>query len=297
MGTSLRLHSLSFDVEEHFQVSAFESPMRRRHWGQFESRVQANTERILELLASKSIRATFFVLGWVAERCPDLVKRIASEGHEVASHGYGHQLITSLTPSEFRDDVRRAKGILEGILSQPVHGYRAPSFTITQQTIWALPILIEEGYCYDSSIFPVVHDRYGVPGANPHVHQLVTSAGELWEVPPSTVKLCGVRVPIAGGGYFRLYPYRILRGLLRRLEREGGSFVMYLHPWELDPDQPRMEGPLLSRVRHYLNLHKTEARLTRLLEDFRFAPIREAFAPIGAICRQPALFPAGRAVS
>ncbi|MFO0769004.1 MAG: XrtA system polysaccharide deacetylase [Nitrospiraceae bacterium] len=285
MGTTLRLHSLSFDVEEHFQVSAFESPMRRRHWGQFESRVQANTERILRLLSAKDIRATFFVLGWVAERCPDLVRRIALEGHEVASHGYGHQLVTSLTPEEFREDVRRAKGILEGILSQPVHGYRAPSFTITQQTLWALPILIEEGYCYDSSIFPVVHDRYGVPGANPNVHQIVTSSGELWEAPPSTVTFCGFRLPIAGGGYFRLYPYGILRGFLRRLEREGSSFVMYLHPWELDPDQPRMEGPLLSRVRHYLNLHKTESRLARLLEDFRFAPIREVFAPIGAICR------------
>lgn len=273
-------HSLSFDIEEHFQVSAFESPMRRRHWEQFESRVEVNTERLLGLLAKNGVRATFFILGWVAERYPSLVRRIASGGHEIASHGYGHELITGQTPVAFREDIRKAKGILEHILSQPILGYRAPSFSITKDTMWAPQILVEEGYIYDSSIFPVLHDRYGLPSANPEVHQLLTSSGLLWEVPPSTVKYMGVRLPVAGGGYFRLYPYAILRALLRKLEGEGCPLVMYMHPWEFDPDQPRMEGSMMSRMRHYLNLDKTESRMQSLLQDFSFAPIREVFAPI-----------------
>ncbi len=273
-------HCLSFDVEEHFQVSAFESPMRRRHWDQFESRVQANTEKLLELLAKNGVQATFFILGWVAERYPSLVRQIASAGHEVASHGYAHELITSQTPVVFREDIRKAKAILEGILSKPVLGYRAPSFSITKDTIWATQVLVEEGYIYDSSIFPVVHDRYGVPSANPELHQLSTASGSLWEVPPSTVKCLGVRLPVAGGGYFRLYPYPVLRALLRKLEGEGAPLVMYMHPWEFDPDQPRMEGSMVSRMRHYLNLDKTEGRLRALLEDFSFAPIRQVFPQI-----------------
>lgn len=273
-------HCLSFDVEEHFQVSAFESPMRRRHWDQFESRVQTNTEKLLELLAKKGVQATFFILGWVAERYPSLVHQIASAGHEVASHGYAHELITSQTPAVFREDIRKAKAILEGILSKPVLGYRAPSFSITKDTMWATQVLVEEGYIYDSSIFPVVHDRYGVPSANPELHQLSTASGLLWEVPPSTVKCLGVRLPVAGGGYFRLYPYPVLRALLRKLEGEGAPLVMYMHPWEFDPDQPRMEGSMVSRLRHYLNLHKTEGRMRALLEDFSFAPIRQVFPQI-----------------
>ncbi len=285
IGVSPR-HCLSFDVEEHFQVSAFESPMRRRHWEQFESRVEVNTERLLGLLAKRGVRATFFVLGWVAERYPSLVRRIASGGHEIASHGYGHELITGQTPVAFREDIRKAKGILESILSQPVLGYRAPSFSITKDTMWAPQILVEEGYIYDSSIFPVLHDRYGVPSANPAVHQLLTESGPLWEVPPSTVKYMGVRLPVAGGGYFRLYPYAILRALLRKLEGEGSPLVMYMHPWEFDPDQPRMEGSLVSRMRHYLNLDKTESRMRALLQDFSFAPIREVFLPIEQMYRE-----------
>ena len=280
MPDAIPRHCLSFDVEEHFQVSAFETPMRRRHWGQFESRVENNTERLLKLLENRGVRATFFILGWVAERYPSLVRRIASGGHEVASHGYAHELITSQTPSTFREDIRKAKGILENILSQPMLGYRAPSFSITKDTMWATQILVEEGYVYDSSIFPVLHDRYGVPSANPEAHQLLTASGLLWEVPPSTVKCLGVRLPVAGGGYFRLYPYALLRALLRKLEAEGASLVMYMHPWEFDPDQPRMEGSLVSRMRHYLNLDKTEIRMRELLQDFSFAPIREVFPQI-----------------
>jgi polysaccharide deacetylase family protein (PEP-CTERM system associated) len=270
------MHCLSFDIEEHFQVSAFASPMRRRHWDGFESRVERNTDAILRLLDVRQFKATFFILGWVAERFPQLVRRLAAEGHEIASHGYGHELITAQTPQMFREDVRRAKGILEDVAGAPVHGYRAPSFSITHETKWALQILVEEGYVYDSSVFQVLHDRYGMPGANPLCHQLETAAGKLWELPPSTVKLGGVRVPVAGGGYFRLFPYPILRWMLRRIEIQGQPLVVYLHPWELDPAQPRMQGPLLSQFRHYLNLKKTKGRLTALLNDFEFGPLRSA---------------------
>ncbi|MGH7229503.1 MAG: XrtA system polysaccharide deacetylase [Nitrospiraceae bacterium] len=277
------MHCLTFDVEEHFQVSAFESPMRRRHWDQSESRVERNTVKILELLGQRDMRATFFVLGWVAKRHPNLVQRIARSGHEIASHGYSHELITTQTPTQFREDVRRAKQILEDLIGEPVLGYRAPSFTITSETTWAFPIIVEEDYAYDSSVFPIMHDRYGLPGANPWCHRLVTDAGPLWEVPPSTVNVAGIRLPISGGGYFRLYPFRLLHWLLKRVEATGQPLVMYFHPWELDPEQPKMSGPLLSRFRHYVNLHKTEERLVRLLQDFRFGPIREVVGPIAQV--------------
>ena len=275
------LHCLSFDVEEHFQVSAFETPGRRRSWGQLESRVEQNVNKILELLSRRGTRATFFILGWVAERHPALVKRLAAEGHEVASHGYAHQMITTQTPEVFREDVRKAKQILEDLTGRPVEGYRAPSFTITAKTTWALPILVKEGYRYDSSIVPVLHDRYGMMGADPWCHEIATESGPIWEVPPSTSELLGWRIPVAGGGYFRLYPYPVLRTLLKRVEACRQPLVMYLHPWELDPDQPRMEGSLMSTVRHYLNLGRTADRLARLLTDFDFAPIREVAVPQG----------------
>ncbi len=275
------IHCLTFDVEEHFQVSAFDSPMRRRHWDHFESRVERNTDKVLALLSAHGVRATFFVLGWVAERYPELVRSIARGGHEVASHGYGHELVTSLTAVRFREDVSKAKRILEDIVGEPVLGYRAPSFSLVEETRWALRILVEEGYRYDSSIFPILHDVYGIPGANPVWHQISTEAGWIWEFPPSTVKVSGVRFPVAGGGYFRLFPYPILRRLLRRVEKEAQPLVLYLHIWELDPGQPRMTGSLLSRFRHYHNLDKTEQRLLCLLQDFCFAPVREAAAAVG----------------
>ncbi|HEX9723089.1 MAG TPA: XrtA system polysaccharide deacetylase [Vicinamibacteria bacterium] len=273
-----RKHCLTFDIEEHFQVSAFDTPSRRRQWEGLESRVEANTDKILGLLADRDVRATFFVLGWVAERHPQVVRAIARQGHEIASHGYAHQLVTSQTPEQFRSDVRKAKRILEELIGTPVLGYRAPSFTVTRRTAWALPILVEEGYAYDSSIFPIHHDRYGMPDANPLPHRRDTEAGPIWEVPPSTLEMGGVRVPIAGGGYFRLFPYPLLRRCLKRVESQSRPLVMYLHPWELDPEQPRMEGPLLSRFRHYVNLHKTTSRFSQLLDDFRFEPARDVFS-------------------
>lgn len=273
-------HCLSFDIEEHFQVAAFSSPGQRKSWDQYESRVEQNTWRILELLSQCHARATFFVLGWVAERHENLVREIVKQGHEVASHGFGHDLITTQTPEQFREDIRRAKSILEDATGMPVAGYRAPTFTITHETQWALPILVEEGYLYDSSIFPVLHDRYGMYGANPYCHKIQTVSGPLWEVPPSTTQFAGVRIPIGGGGYFRLFPYALTRFLLRSQEASGHPLVFYLHPWELDPEQPRMDGPLLSQFRHYLNLQKTEGRLRQLLEEFAFFPIGERIKPL-----------------
>jgi polysaccharide deacetylase family protein (PEP-CTERM system associated) len=302
MSSATIRHGLSFDVEEHFQVSGFASPMRRRHWDTFESRVERNTERILGLLDKRNVKATFFVLGWVAERQPNLVKRIARDGHEIGSHGYAHELITAQTPNLFREDIRRAKVVLEDIIGLPVLGYRAPTFTITAETSWALPILVEEGYRYDSSIFPIVHDRYGMPGAIATCHEIATSAGPLWEIPLSTAKIAGYRIPIAGGGYFRLFPYTLLRWLLRRVEGTGQPLVIYLHPWELDPAQPRMSGSLLSQFRHYVNLEKTERRLSFLLDDFSFGPLSDLLSEIRAAtssapskseCRVPSALSAG----
>ena len=278
-----RTHCLSFDIEEHFQVAAFDSPARRRQWVSLESRVERNTEKILECLDVHQVKATMFVLGWVAERCPKLVRRMAEGGHEIASHGYGHDLVTVLTREQFREDIKRAKAVLEDTIGMPVLGYRAPTFTITQETLWALPILLEEGYAYDSSIFPVYHDQYGIPGANPSPHLISTHSGTLWEVPPSTCKLGWTRIPIAGGGYFRFFPFWLIQYLMRKVEREGESIVFYLHPWEFDADQPRMSGPFRSRLRHYFNLDKTERRFHRLIEAFPFAPIRESIPMIGQL--------------
>lgn len=279
-----QVHALSFDVEEHFQVAAFWSPERRRHWDQYESRVAANVEKILEILSGQAVQATFFILGWVAQKHPSVVRKIAQAGHEIASHGFGHEMITAQTPGVFREDIRRSKDILENIIGGAVHGYRAPSFTITRDTKWALPALVEEGYVYDSSIFPIQHDRYGMPEANPRCHLLETSAGPLWEVPPTTMKVGPMRVPIAGGGYFRLYPYSLLRTMLGKTAAGGHPLVMYLHPWELDPEQPRMNGSLLSRFRHYINLGKTESRLRQLVTDFPFSSIRATFSDVAAAC-------------
>ncbi|GKS58928.1 polysaccharide deacetylase [Nitrospira sp.] len=293
MSDSSPSHCLTFDIEEHFQVSAFASPMRRRHWDQFESRVTENTDKILTMLAARGLRATFFVLGWVAERCPVVVQRIALEGHEVASHGYAHELVTSQLSHEFREDVKKAKGVLEDLCGRQVIGYRAPSFSITKDSLWALPILVEEGYRYDTSVFPVIHDTYGIPGAAPSLHKVSTEKGDLWELPPSTVEFGGVRVPIAGGGYFRFCPYPLFRMLLRKAERAGDPLVTYFHPWELDPEQPRMTGPWLSRVRHYTNLRKTEPRLIQLLSEFSFGAIRDVIKPIRELYQTDATAQAG----
>jgi polysaccharide deacetylase family protein (PEP-CTERM system associated) len=272
-------HVLSFDVEEHFQVSAFWSSARRRQWDRFESRVEQNTLRLMELLAHFETKATFFILGWVAERHPELVKALVKQGHEIASHGYGHELVTNQTDSEFREDVRRSKRILEDLTGVKVFGYRAPSFSITDQTPWALGILVEEGYLYDSSIY-ARFQRLEKVERERGVREIGTTAGNIFEVALPTASFCGIQFPIPAGGYFRLFPYSASRVFLRQLEKAGTPLVMYLHPWEIDPDQPRMEGPLVSRFRHYVNLKRTEQRLQRLLRDFAFAPVVEIVQPI-----------------
>lgn len=266
------MHCLSFDVEEHFQVSAFWSEARRQQWDKYDSRVENNTKRLVELLAQHGTKATFFVLGWVAERHPDLVKLLVEQGHEIASHGYGHELVTSQSPEQFRYDVRKAKNILENLIGSSVIGYRAPSFSITDESRWALTVLVEEGYGYDSSMYDRFQ-RSETARGNHGLVQINTVAGRIWEISPSTLNVCGFQVPVAGGGYFRLFPYATSKTFLQRLEKQGAKLVMYLHPWEIDPEQPRMDGPWTSQFRHYLNLHKMEQRLTALLADFQFGSI------------------------
>jgi polysaccharide deacetylase family protein (PEP-CTERM system associated) len=239
-----------------------------------ESRVCDNTERLLAIFGESGLRATFFVLGWVAERFPRLVRTIAAEGHEIASHGYGHRLVYDLTPHAFRADVRRAKDLLESAIGAPVHGYRAPSYSVTPRSLWALDILIEEGYRYDASIFPIHHDRYGIPISSRHTY-LLRRGADLVEAPASTIRWGPFNLPIGGGGYFRILPYAWTRWGIRRLnELEGTPAIFYLHPWEIDPGQPRLHASSLGQFRHYFNLSRTEGRLRALIRDFRFSTLR-----------------------
>jgi polysaccharide deacetylase family protein (PEP-CTERM system associated) len=262
---------MTIDVEDYFHVSVFDGVLPRTSWDSMESRVVANTERLLDLFDEHAVRGTFFILGWVAERYPALVKTIAARGHELASHGYGHRLVYDQTPDVFRDDVRRAKGLIEDISGCQVKGYRAPSFSVTDRSMWALDVLLEEGHRYDASIFPIRHDRYGIPDAPRWPHALKRGAGELFEVPGSTVRLGNTNVPVAGGGYFRILPYAWTRwGIARVNEVEGQPAIFYLHPWEIDPHQPRLRASVLGRFRHYRNLHLTERRLRALMRDFSF---------------------------
>ena len=269
----LVVNALSVDVEDYFQVSAFEAHVNRSQWDTFESRVCRNTQRLLRIFDEAGVTATFFTLGWVAERYPGLVRDIAAAGHEIASHGYDHRLVYELTRQQFREDLRRSKSVLESASGQPVVGYRAPSYSITNQSRWAFDVLLEEGFAYDSSVYPIHHDRYGIPDSPRHVYQVKRELGSIWELPGSTLQCGGQNLPIGGGGYFRLLPYALTRRAIRHVnEVEKRPVMFYLHPWEIDPDQPRVPASLLSRFRHYQNLSKTEPRLRRLLSDFAFAP-------------------------
>jgi polysaccharide deacetylase family protein (PEP-CTERM system associated) len=268
------VNAMSVDVEDYFHVSVFDGIVPRTQWAQMESRVCANTTRLLDLFAEFNVRSTFFVLGWVAERYPELVKTIADRGHEIASHGYAHRLIYDQTPAAFREDVRKAKRLLEDASGCAVLGYRAPSYSITPRSLWALDILIEEGYGYDSSIFPIRHDRYGIPVSPRDPFPIERDGGTLMEVPGSTVRVGPLNLPIAGGGYFRLLPYQWTRWGIARLNTvEQQAAVFYIHPWEIDPEQPRLHAGWLGRLRHYRNLDQTEARLRALLTDFRFSTV------------------------
>jgi polysaccharide deacetylase family protein (PEP-CTERM system associated) len=269
-------NALTIDVEDYFQVSAFAPHIARTEWDQRECRVERNMDRILGLLARHQTHATFFTLGWIAERYPQLVRRIVDEGHELASHGYGHQRASDLSRDEFREDVTRAKALLEDIGGQAVWGYRAPSFSIGDGNLWALDVLQEAGYRYSSSIYPVRHDHYGSPDAPRFAHQVRPG---LMEVPPTTLRLFSRNLPSSGGGYFRLFPYALSRWMLREVNRrDGESAIFYMHPWEIDPQQPRIPGVgLKTRFRHYVNIDRTEQRLDRLLSDFAWGRMDEIF--------------------
>jgi polysaccharide deacetylase family protein (PEP-CTERM system associated) len=330
------LNALTIDIEDYFQVQAFSNVIKYEDWNNYECRIERNTDRILYILneasqnskfksqnsklnqsvtqhttldTQHSLKATFFVLGWVAERYPDVVKRIHEEGHEIACHGYAHQLIYNQSEEEFRGDIRKAKAILEDITGDVVVGYRAPSYSIIDKSKWAFEVLIEEGFKYDSSIFPIRHDFYGMPKAprfpfvislnkTPNVefsvlnYELTATHNSkpinqnsklntqnskfIMEFPLSTIRLFGMNLPISGGGYFRLFPYALIRKGLKSInEKESRPFIFYLHPWEIDADQPRVNNlSPKSRFRHYVNLTKTEEKFKKLIEDFQFSPIR-----------------------
>lgn len=266
-------HLFTVDVEEYFQVLAFEDIAPRAKWDSYPSRVAYGVDVLLDLLARHRAYGTFFVLGWVAERRPDVVRRIAAAGHDVASHGWWHQRVSSLTPDEFRREVRESKAILEALSGRPCIGFRAPSFSITRGVEWALDVLVEEGYEYDSSLFPIVRPGYGYPDAPPVPHYLTRSSGVLAQFPPTTTELAGMRLPAAGGGYFRHFPYAFTRRAFREYEQGGVPGVFYIHPWEVDPGQPQMDVSWLTRQRHYGGIPQTVGRLEQLLTEFRFTSI------------------------
>ena len=276
------VNAMSVDVEDYFHASAFDRVVSRTSWPERESRVVANTHRLLELFDRHQVKGTFFILGWVAARQPKLVREIANLGHEIASHGFAHQLIYTLTREQFREDVRRAKGVLEQSAATDVWGYRAPSFSIVRESLWALDVLIEEGYTYDASVFPIHHDRYGIPGSSRRAHVVERSSGSIVEVPGSTVRVGGANWPVAGGGYFRLLPYQWTKwGIARVNAVDGEPVVFYIHPWEIDPDQPRLPVSRLTTWRHYHGLDQTVARLERLMTEFRFDTVAASLAARG----------------
>lgn len=272
-------HAMTVDVEDYFHVSAFANVIEPKQWDERPTTVQRNTRRLLDLFDEHGIKATFFVLGWVAERNVDLIREIAARGHEIASHGFTHQLVYKQKPEQFRNETLKSKQLLEDITQQPILGYRAASYSITQNSLWALDILAELGFTWDSSIFPVYHDRYGIPNSPTTPYRIKTNSGALLtEFPLTTAKLFGYQMPAAGGGYFRLYPYALSRALFRRATRNNTTpAIFYLHPWEIDPEQPRVEGAsLLSRFRHYNNLDKCLPRLQAMLKEFPFGTVSES---------------------
>jgi polysaccharide deacetylase family protein (PEP-CTERM system associated) len=275
------VNALTIDVEDYFQVSAFAAHIPRATWDSIPCRVERNIDHILALLAEGDVRATFFVLGWIAERYPGLVRRIVASGHEIASHGYEHLRVSDQGYGEFLADIRLAKAILEDISGQAVSGYRAPSFSVGPSTQWAFDGIAEAGYRYSSSVYPIRHDHYGMPDAPRFAHEVRPG---LLEVPVATVRMLRANWPAGGGGYFRLFPYRMSRWSLRRVNQKDGKPAMfYFHPWELDPEQPRVEGvEFRSRFRHYLNLTRMDARIRHLLDDFHWDRVDRIFLDVAA---------------
>ena len=274
------LNALTIDVEDYFHVTGFERHIGRRDWGGYESRFEFGLGKILEGLAARGIKATFYVLGWLARRHPKLLRELDAAGHELGSHSYWHRQVFRLNSGRFRADLRRSKRVIEDCTGKPVVTFRAPSFSITERSLWALDILAEEGFESDSSIFPVRHDRYGIRNANPHIHEITTTHGTLWELPPAVHVWGPLRLPVGGGGYFRLYPHGFTTACLRRINGTlRQPFVFYVHPWEFDAEQPRVgAGSSLSRIRHYVNLHSMNEKFARLLSTFRFGRICDVVA-------------------
>jgi len=271
MESTLIRNAMTIDVEDYFQVSAFAPHIPREAWTTIPCRVESNIDRILALLNEEGTKATFFTLGWIAERYPAMVRRIVTEGHELASHGWAHYRVTDQKPDEFREDISRSKALLEDIGGQAVLGYRAPSFSIGRHNQWALNVLEEAGYRYSSSIYPIQHDHYGMPDAPRFAYHPCSDKG-LLELPITTMRLFRRNLPAGGGGYFRLWPYPISRWFLQRLNRlERRSAIFYFHPWEMDHEQPRQTGiSMKTRFRHYYNLHRMEARIAALTRDFKW---------------------------
>src|SRR5690606_34532551 len=266
-------HHFTVDVEEYFQVSALEPHVPRSAWGSIESRIDVGMDRLLGLLDRHDARGTFFVLGWLAERRPDIVRRIVEQGHELASHGWDHARVTTIGPVEFRESVHRSKAVLEEIGGVAVTGFRAPSFSIVPGLEWALNILVEEGYTYDSSLFPVARRGYGYPQGGRDPYWIDCAAGTLIEVPPATLRRFGMNLPAAGGGYLRMLPLGLTRAAVVAAERRNAPATLYIHPWELDPAQPRLDVPWTTRIRHYSGLAQTEERLDQLLRAYTYRPI------------------------
>jgi polysaccharide deacetylase family protein (PEP-CTERM system associated) len=275
-GAAPIVNALTIDVEDYFQVSAFAPRIARDEWDRLPCRVERNVCTILELLAGAGTQATFFCLGWVAERYPALVRRLADDGHEIASHGFAHQRATDQTPDEFLTDIARAKALLEDVTGRPVQGYRAPSFSVGERNPWAFDCIARAGYRYSSSLYPIRHDHYGVPDAPRFAHEVKPG---LLELPVATVRMLSSNWPAGGGGYFRLLPYGVSRWALRRINNvDRRPALFYFHPWELDPDQPRIDGiGAKTRFRHYLNLERMRPRLSRLLRDFQWGRVDRVF--------------------
>jgi polysaccharide deacetylase family protein (PEP-CTERM system associated) len=269
-------NAISIDVEEYFQVEAFSDLVQKKDWDKYSHRTEGQTQKILELLATFQVSGTFFVLGWLAERNPTLVRKIHDAGHEVASHGFEHKMISNMTPAEFREDIRKSKHILEGITNSEIHGYRAPTFSIVEKTKWAYEILLEEGFRYSSSVYPIWHDRYGWPEFGQEPRSMAANGnGEIWEIPMAVWSIGPFRIPFGGGGYLRLYPLFLTKVLFRSQLEKGKPSILYMHPWELDADQPRINAPFLRHLRHYAGIRNMENKLVRLLQSLEFGTVRQ----------------------
>ena len=277
-GGPRRLHLFTVDVEDYFQVVAFEGVVKRDRWDSYPSRVESNTDRLLDLLAAHSVRGTFFTLGWVARKHPGLIRRIVDQGHEIASHGDWHRRVTLMSRQECLAELQDSKAALEDASGQPCLGFRAPSFSIVPGVEWAFDLLLEAGYRYDSSLFPIRRPDYGYPGVPVAPFWIHRPAGTLLELPLATFGLAGMRLPAAGGGYLRQFPAGFVRRAFREAERDGRPGMFYVHPWEVDPDQPRIPCGALTAVRHYRNIHLMLPRMERLLAEFRFSSVAVEFA-------------------